>query len=91
MLPKAVSHRGLLQHSGDFVTGDLVGAPYLVCRDEEGRLRAFHNVRYGSNYSLRALVLNPVKDLLAGPARARSGVECHPGSSENSRAFGLTP
>lgn len=49
---QAVSHLGLLRRSGDFVTGNLVGAPYLVCRDEDGQLRAFHNVRHGINASL---------------------------------------
>ncbi len=39
------THVGQLQRSGDFVTKTVAGAPVLVCVDDAGKLRAFHNVR----------------------------------------------
>src|SRR5262245_41338686 len=33
-----------LERAGDFVTADIAGEPVLVVRDDQGTLRAFHNV-----------------------------------------------
>src|SRR4051812_14433479 len=32
-----------LQKPGDYFSGDLLGVPYAVVRDGEGKIRAFHN------------------------------------------------
>ena len=39
-----VTHIGNLQNPGDFVTAAVAGAPVLMCVDDNGQLRAFHNV-----------------------------------------------
>jgi phenylpropionate dioxygenase-like ring-hydroxylating dioxygenase large terminal subunit len=41
-----VTHVGGLRRPGDFVTATVAGAPVLVCVDETGQLRAFHNVLF---------------------------------------------
>ncbi|MEW4452334.1 aromatic ring-hydroxylating dioxygenase subunit alpha [Bremerella sp. JC817] len=40
----AVGRNDQITSPGSYFTGDLVGNPYLVVRDEEGNLRAMHNV-----------------------------------------------
>lgn len=37
-------HVSRLQAAGDHLVGEIAGLPYLVLRDEQGALRAFHNV-----------------------------------------------
>lgn len=39
-----VAHQSQLQNRGDHIVRDLAGLPILVVRDEDGTLRAFHNV-----------------------------------------------
>ncbi|KAL3694794.1 hypothetical protein R1sor_008445 [Riccia sorocarpa] len=41
---QAVGYCHQLQKPGDFITGKVGRVRYVVCRDEEGNLRAFHNV-----------------------------------------------
>jgi len=41
---QAVARADQLERPGDFVSGDLVGEPFVVVRDERGRLRGFFNV-----------------------------------------------
>ena len=41
---QAVGRADQVAHPGDYFTGCLLGEPYLVVRDREGLLRAFHNV-----------------------------------------------
>lgn len=33
-----------LQNVGDYITGNILGTRYLICKSEDGDLRAFHNV-----------------------------------------------
>jgi phenylpropionate dioxygenase-like ring-hydroxylating dioxygenase large terminal subunit len=42
--PIIVAHSSELPNPGDFITNDIVGAPILVVRQEDGRLKAFSNV-----------------------------------------------
>ncbi len=42
--PIVVAHGSDLAAPGDYVTGDIVGAPVLVVRQSDGRLKAFSNV-----------------------------------------------
>jgi len=41
---QAVGRLDQVDHPGDYFTGCLLGEPYVVLRDREGSLRAFHNV-----------------------------------------------
>src|SRR5438876_8131863 len=41
---QAVARTDQLTKPGDFATADVVSEPIVVLRDEEGNLRAFHNV-----------------------------------------------
>lgn len=43
--PQAVGHVQQVEGAGDYFTGSLLGQGYVVCRDDEGQLRAFYNVR----------------------------------------------
>ena len=40
----AVARAGQLAAPGAFAAGSLLGLQWLACRDEQGQLRAFHNV-----------------------------------------------
>ncbi len=40
-----VGHTAQVQLPGDFFTGRVMATQYVVCRGEDGELRAFHNVR----------------------------------------------
>eukprot|EP01023_Acetabularia_acetabulum_P004269 TRINITY_DN11781_c0_g1_i1.p1 TRINITY_DN11781_c0_g1~~TRINITY_DN11781_c0_g1_i1.p1 ORF type:complete len:382 (+),score=19.18 TRINITY_DN11781_c0_g1_i1:302-1447(+) len=40
----AVGYEQEMKRIGDFVTGSIGGAPFVVCRNELGTLQAFHNV-----------------------------------------------
>lgn len=40
-----LGHLSQLAQAGAYLTGQLPGAPYLACRDPQGTLHAFHNVR----------------------------------------------
>ena len=40
----AVGRSDQVASAGSYFTGDLVGNPYIVLRDESGELRAMHNV-----------------------------------------------
>jgi phenylpropionate dioxygenase-like ring-hydroxylating dioxygenase large terminal subunit len=42
--PIIVAHSSELANPGDYITNDIVGAPVLVVRQEDGRLKAFSNV-----------------------------------------------
>jgi phenylpropionate dioxygenase-like ring-hydroxylating dioxygenase large terminal subunit len=42
--PIVVAHSSELLDPGDFITGDIVGAPVLVVRQHDGSLKAFSNV-----------------------------------------------
>lgn len=46
-------HRDQLKAPGDFVTGKCVDLKFVVCRGEDGTLRAFHNVRCAAPLFLR--------------------------------------
>ncbi|KAL2632907.1 hypothetical protein R1flu_004386 [Riccia fluitans] len=41
---QAVGYSHQLQKPGDFITGKVGRVRYVVCRDDEGNLRAYHNV-----------------------------------------------
>lgn len=42
--PIVVAHSSELQQPGDFVTREVIGAPVLLVRQEDGRLKAFFNI-----------------------------------------------
>lgn len=41
---QAVGHLGQVASTGKFFTGSLLNSHYIVCRDADNQLRAFHNV-----------------------------------------------
>lgn len=40
-----VAHASQLSAPGSYAAGSLLGLQWVACRDEQGQLRAFHNVR----------------------------------------------
>jgi phenylpropionate dioxygenase-like ring-hydroxylating dioxygenase large terminal subunit len=38
-------HSSQVAAPGDYLTGEVLGCRYIVCRSQDGQLRAFHNVR----------------------------------------------
>jgi hypothetical protein len=44
LLVQYAGHTSQLPAAGDYLTGELLGCRYIVCRGEDGQLRAFHNV-----------------------------------------------
>lgn len=45
MVLQYAGHTSQVAAPGDYLTGEVMGCRYIVCRSEDGQLRAFHNVR----------------------------------------------